>query len=104
MAKMNIKVSTGELRQKAEQISKLNASISEDWNSIKNKVEKSKDFWEGAASDKHQTMFMELVPLVEEVLARLGEHPTDLLEMAGVYEQVEKEVTQVASELPSSII
>ena len=41
---------------------------------------------------------------VEKVIRRLNEHPTDLLEMAGVYIKAESEAVQFANVLPDDVI
>jgi hypothetical protein len=38
------------------------------------------------------------------MIKRLKEHPTNLLEMAGVYEETEQEIVQLTSALPDDII
>lgn len=104
MSEITIKVSSAELKSKAREIKKQISVIKQNWESLKKTVENSTTYWEGNASDMHQSKLKKQVEAVERVLKRLGEHPTDLLEMAGIYEEVEETVKQKVTELPTSII
>lgn len=92
------------LRQKsvttAEKISKMKKAFEE----LSATVNKTNNYWIGEAGDAHREFFNSAKPEIEEIFKRLSEHSKELGEMAAVYSNVEREVTQISEELPSDVI
>lgn len=51
----------------------------------------------------HRKIYKEQRSQVDEMMKRLKEHPSDLLKIAGIMDNVEKEVEFMANSLPSAI-
>ena len=101
---VNIKVSTGVLREKADSITGMVDDIAEKWEEIRNIAINSRSYWEGKRNDFHQKQINEISDDAETIINKLKEHPQDLLKMAGVYENTEKDISGSASSLPADVI
>lgn len=104
MAEAIIKVDTDVMVKKAEEIKKQVKEIQKNWDNIKSAITNSKSYWEGAASEKHGNLLEKEKEEVENVIKRLSEHPSDLLQMAEIYVSSEEAGEEIANELPSDII
>ena len=60
-------------------------------------------YWRGDASDKHTSINDELFPQGDTLIKNLNTAPDDLLKIAGLYEETELELQQVAAQLPEDI-
>lgn len=84
----------------AEKISKMKKAFEE----LSVTVNKTNNYWVGEAGDAHREFFNSSKPEIEEIFKRLSEHSRELGEMAAVYMNVEREVTQISEDLPSDVI
>lgn len=83
-----------------EKITKMKTAFSD----LETTVNKTNNYWLGEAADTHREYFNSAKPDIEEIFNRLSEHARELGEMAAVYANVEKEVTQISEDLPSDVI
>lgn len=104
MASIMLKVSPDELKKKSGGISKEISSIESGFDQIDQLVTGTKKYWEGEASNEHIKSYNKMKDDMKTIMKRLKEHPKDLEQMAGVYEQTEKSVEQIAAALPTDII
>lgn len=100
----SLKVDPEALYQKSvtsgQKISQMKAAFEE----LENTVNKTHHYWLGEAADAHREFFNSSIPEIEEIFKRLSEHARELSEMAATYANVEREVTQIAADLPSDVI
>lgn len=104
MSDVRIKVDTGKLVKQAGNIKREIKSFRKEWNALKTAAENTRAYWEGEAFNKHNNMLSKDVEEVEEVINRLSEHPDDLLKMANLYVESEKENVEIARGLPKDVI
>lgn len=104
MADIRLKVSVDELRRKAAEIEGQIANAERNWNNLCEVVSTSKHYWEGDAADCGRRLFEETKQEVLEVFARLREHPSNLLEMAGIYTDAEAKAAEIIRSLPDDAI
>lgn len=69
------------------------------YNNVMSIVKNTNRYWIGQAGDEHRSIFLDQQDDIDEILERLKEHPDDLLKIAGVYEEAEKE-TETIVEAP----
>lgn len=101
---IHLKVSPDALVAKSGEISEQIADAERNWNKMKNLVKNTKLYWQGEASDVHQKSFSQLEGDGDQVLQRLKEHPEDLLKMADLYSETERQAQSIASSLPQDVI
>lgn len=99
-----VRVESEKLEQAAgeinDRISKLNAAFE----GMTEAMNRTQGYWIGEAGDAHRRVFLEQQPRREEVIARLSEQVSDLMQMAGVYVSAEKENVQLAQSLLGDVI
>ena len=104
MAGIQLKVTPEVLKAKAQEITTQINKVQSDWNKVSTLVENSKSYWEGEASEVHRRLKKELDDDVERIIKRLKEHPQDLLKMADIYLDADRQVTLAISSLPDDVI
>ncbi|MGN0290472.1 MAG: WXG100 family type VII secretion target [Lachnospiraceae bacterium] len=104
MANVTLKVSTDVMKAKADEIKTQAKNIETNWERMKEVVNNSKTYWEGDASDYHRRYLKDNEDDVKKIIKRLNEHPKDLLSMAGIYSETEKQAAKIASALPDDVI
>ncbi len=104
MAGFQVKVETGVLRTTASEVTGLTRTLQGDFDALQNCVKHTNRYWVGAAGDQYRREFDAEKKETSELLTLLGKYPTDLLTMAGVYEDTECVNTQNTSALPSDIL
>lgn len=104
MADIRLKVSPDELKRQAAQIEGQIANAEKNWNSLCEAVNASKRYWEGEAADYGRRLLEESKQEILAAFGRLKEHPSNLLEMAGVYIDAETKAAEIAASLPENAI
>ena len=92
------------LRQKASMAEKKIQAMQTVFEEMETTVNRTNNYWIGEAGDAHREYFTSKKPDIEEMFKRLTEHVRELNQMASVYSNVEKEVTQLAQDLPADVI
>jgi len=99
-----LKVTPEQLQTKAQttkdDIAKLR-SVFEEIGSI---VARTQSYWIGEAGDLHRKLYTDENEQIQEMFARLSEHPKDLEQIARTYLNVEDVVEDIAMELPGDVI
>lgn len=101
---MTIRVSTDELLAGAEQVQSSLNDMKNRFSAIEGAVNRSNGYWQGAAADRHRSIYREMKGTIDEIMARLGEHVTDLRAMAAVYTESEETIEEMTYDLPSDVI
>ncbi len=99
-----IKVETETLRAKADtvtgQISEMQGQLDE----FKQVVTKTSSYWLGDGGDTRRKEYIDKQAFVEEMIKRLKEYPVDLLKIAGIYDNAEKENIEFSRSLSTDVI
>lgn len=100
-----------ELLVTPEQLTIASSDMSNSLNSMQNCVEEldqivraTEGYWRGEAGDMYRELFLSQRGDIDESIARLKEHPRDLIEIAGNYIDTEQVLQSIAEELPSDVI
>lgn len=104
MAGITLKVSPNELKAKANEIQDQIRSFESAWRRIEQIINNSKGYWVGDAGNAHQKQFQQCRNDAERIMRRLYEHPTDLIKMAGLYEESEKKAVEKIQQLSGDVI
>jgi len=67
-------------------------------------VERTGTYWLGEAGDAYRAAFDGEKENIDTIILRLFEHVRDLQNMAAVYAGIEKEIEDIANDLPSDVI
>lgn len=100
----SIKVDPEVMRQKAISVKFQINKMERSFQSLETTVNKTKNYWIGEAADVHRDYFESAKPEIEKMFRRLKEHSRELNEMALVYSNVERDITQLSEDLPSDAI
>ena len=101
---VTLKVTPDQLRSKADMVSREISAMTNAFDELARIVSRTSYYWEGEAGTRCRKLYEENKKEAELVLRRLREHPRDLLQMAQVYEDVERRVRETASALPENVI
>jgi WXG100 family type VII secretion target len=104
MAEFMLRVTPSQLKTKANEIQDQINDFEGSWNRISEIIRNSKGYWVGDASNAHQKAFNDCQTDVLLIIKRLKEHPADLLNMAGIYEDSENKASDLAQALPDNVI
>lgn len=100
---VTIKVTPEELKGIANQITSEAESIKTCFNNIDQEVDGTQRYWRGDASTQHISKYQEMKPDIERAVEKLEYAPKDLLQIAGLYEEVEEVNSQMAMSLPTDV-
>lgn len=89
---MILRVTPELLERKAEEFEAVVKEIQGHFDRIESVSAKTKGYWVGDAGDRDRESFVSYQDDISFIVRRLGEHPTDLLSMAGIYRSAEKDV------------
>lgn len=92
------------LRQKASTAEKKIQAMQTVFEEMEATVNRTNNYWIGEAGDVHREYFISKKPDIEEIFQRLTEHVRELNQMASVYSNAEKEVTELVQDLPADVI
>lgn len=103
---MSIKlyVKTDALKTKAAEVESQIKRLEQQFDAIQDIVARSSGYWVGISGDKARKEFNSQKENTSKVIRRFREHPTDLLTMAGIYEEGERETTARSKALDTDII
>ncbi|MBQ4066290.1 MAG: WXG100 family type VII secretion target [Clostridia bacterium] len=99
-----IKVTPDELRRQSDTVSAGVNIIRDKFEDAKRLTNTSAAYWNGDAADKFRAVYAGYEDEIQEIIARISEHITDLRSMAGIYEAAEGEAEEAAESLPSDVI
>lgn len=99
-----LKVTPEQLQTKA-QVTKDNIKLLQTvFDNISSIMARTQNYWIGEAGDLHRKLYTDEKDQIQEMFARLSEHPTDLEQIARTYLDVENVVENIAMELPGDVI
>lgn len=101
---ITLKVKTEVLKEKASEVERDTGILEQQFNDIQDIMSRSRGYWVGAAGDKARKEFESQKEDTSKVIRRFQEHPTDLLVMAGVYEDNERELVLENKALNTDVI
>ena len=104
MANIQIKVKTDVLRGKASEITNLINNISNSYDVLKRTAESSSSYWIGDAATDFRRYVESMDDDMQKVIGALRRHPSNLAEIAGVYEKNESGIVEQAGALPTDVI
>lgn len=104
MADIELKVSTGVLKGKAQEIQENIRSFESHFYELARIVQGMGGYWQGEASQVHQKQFVDIRADMQEAIKRLGEHPIHLMKMAGIYEAAEDDSRRETLALPKDVL
>ena len=99
-----IQADPGVMRQKALVVQAKINQMRSAFDSLEYTMNRTSTYWIGEAGDSYREAFHDKKSNIDTILLRLSEHVTDLQKMAEVYADVEKEVEDIANDLPSDVI
>ncbi len=101
---VQVKVTTEELVNKADDVTNKIKKFKTSFEEIKKLMEGTSAYWIGEAGDLHRELYNKQVDDVDEMIKRLEEHPKDLCEIAGVYVSTETANNDIANQLSGDVI
>lgn len=104
MADIVLRVTPETLEKKADEFTGIINDIKEHFNQIEAISAKTNGYWQGEAGDKDRAGYASYKDDIDFVIRRLQEHPIDLLSMAGIYREAEKDVTNTNAALKTDQI
>lgn len=104
MADIVLRVTPEELRQKSGEFSTIIGDVEKRFNRVKSIASKTKGYWLGEAGTRDRECFASYESDIQFIIRRLKEHPVDLLEMAGIYSEAEKSVSETNAKLQTNQI
>lgn len=104
MADIQLKVTPAALKRHAGEIKSQIANAEKNWNGLCEAVNASRRYWEGDAGDCVRKLLEDMREDVRVMFSRLKEHPSDLLNMAGIYVDAEEKASSLANTLPDDAI
>ena len=99
-----MKVTPEQLTSKAGEVENLIKTLEKQYNELEKIVNKTSGYWIGDAGDLHRKKSKEGKENIQTIIKRWKEHPSDLLKMAGLYQETEQEVEEIANSLPADVI
>ena len=104
MADIVLRVTPEVLEQKADEFTDIIHEIQTHFNKIENIATKMKGYWQGEAGDMGRAGYASYKDDIAFVLGRLQEHPADLLSLAGIYREAERDVASTNAALKTDQI
>ncbi len=101
---ITLKVEPIVLKNKAIEVEQHTKALETEFESIQDIVAKTASYWIGIAGDKARQDFVSQKDDTATIIRRFMEHPVDLLAMAGVYEETERQVTERNQSLETDVI
>ena len=97
-------VTPEQLESQAAEVRRLGTLVKNDYQAMKDLMEKTRSYWIGDAGDLHRKLYDNQKDDIDVMIRRILEHPTDLEMMAGIYKEMEINATSISSGLPGDII
>lgn len=92
MANLVLRVTPETLEKKADEFSGIINEIKGHFDQIEAISARTKGYWLGEAGDRDRTGFVSYKDDIAYIVQRLQEHPADLLSMAGIYREAERDI------------
>ena len=99
-----IKTEPAVLKNQALEVERLAEIINNAFIQARSAIDETQLHWIGDAGDLHRELYRKRIGEIDEALQRLRDHPVNLMIIAGVYEDAEKDNESDANSLPETII
>lgn len=99
-----LKVTPEQLQAKAQETKNNISQLKTVFDNIGGIMARTQNYWIGEAGDLHRRLYTDETDQIQEMFARLSEHPADLEQIARTYLDVEDAVENIAMELPGDVI
>ena len=104
MANLVLRVTPERLKEKAEEFRSVVKELDRHFSRLQSISSKTKGYWHGEAGDCDRSGYASYEADITFIIQRLSEHPTDLLSMAGIYQEAERDVSRINSKLKTDQI
>lgn len=99
-----ILVTPEELKQKADETTKAILQMETAFDSLKILISNTSGYWEGTAGNSFRSMFRDRETDIDNMLSGLKKYPSKLLQIAGLYVEDEKKITEEHTALPANVL
>lgn len=104
MANLVLRVTPETLEKKASEFTAIINEIKGHFDQIEAVSARTKGYWQGEAGDKDRAGYASYKDDISYIIRRLQEHPADLLSMAGIYREAERDVVSTNAALKTDQI
>ncbi len=104
MNEFALRVQPEELKAQASVFQEIVKDIQKNFDEFQNIGLRTKGYWVGEAGDKARLNAASYQEDMAALLQRLQEHPTELLQIAGLYSEAEADAEDIASSLRTDLI
>lgn len=104
MSDIQVKVTTEVLQNVSADVTKKIAEVKNAFTELETIVQNSTSYWEGGGNDEFRQAYEIRKDDYSDILNSFEEHISNLLTIAGVYQQTENKVEELAQALPVDII
>lgn len=104
MANLVLRVTPERLKEKAEEFRSVVRDLEKRFARLQSISAKTKGYWHGEAGDCDRSGYASYEADIKFIIQRLYEHPADLLSMAGIYQEAERDVSNINSKLKTDQI
>lgn len=104
LGNVTILVDTGRLKTQADEVSRRIRRMKRLFDDVERVVGNTRSYWIGEAGNRHRQAYTERKDELEAMFTRLEEHPRDLLQISGNYEQAEAEIEGMIAPLETDVI
>ena len=101
---VNIKVNTAKLVEVSGNVSAQISRTKTAFDAIDKLVQASGGYWDGGGHEAFLSAYRRRLSAINESLERFGENVTDLQQIAGIYEEAERDAADKAATLPNDLI
>ena len=99
-----IKVKTERLVEVSSSVSGQIRKTRSAFEAIEKMVQATGGYWDGKGHDAFLSAYRKKLSVINESLVRFQENVTDLQQIAGIYEEAERDAADKASTLPNDLI
>ncbi len=101
---VEFKVTTEALKTQAGEVTRRIERVVQCFEELAQTIRGTHSYWIGEAGNLYRRSYEERKDDLNEMFNRLKEHPKDLLQIAGIYEEGEQKVTESFSALQTNAI
>lgn len=95
----NLKVDADTLKSRGREVEGALEGIKKSFQQLNAAINNTSSYWKGEAGDLHRKLYNDKAKEINKLLERLGDYPVDMLKIAGIFLDVERENTQSAMKL-----
>lgn len=98
-----LNVNTDDLKGQASKVSACVSDISKCVDTLARTLSGTKSYWQGEAADQYRSEYEGREQEMQQLMQRLEDYPTKIMQMAGVYDQASQSNEQIAGKLKPNI-